>query len=108
MSLLWAGFLVLGGNEGDEGGLDSCANSMLKGALEIKQPSFAELPTKAMYVVPWASALVEEGLNFSDMGLGGEDSSPIPLLSITPFGLPLSAELNCGNEAVECEYTGYF
>ena len=42
-------------------------------------------------------------MNFLDKGLGGEDSSPIPLLSITPFGLPLTAELNCGNEAVGCE-----
>ena len=42
-------------------------------------------------------------MNFLDKGLGGEDSSPIPLLSITPFGLPLTAELNGGNEAVGCE-----
>ena len=97
--------MVLGGNEGDEGGLDSCANYMPTVALEIEQPSLAELPTKAMCVVPRASALVEEELNFSDMGLVGEDSSPIPLLSITPFGLPLSTELNCGNEAVECVNT---
>ena len=39
---------------------------------------------------------------FSDMGLGGEDSSPIPLLAITPCGLPLSDELNHDNQAVEC------
>ena len=42
-------------------------------------------------------------MNFLDKGLGGEDSSPIPLLSITPFRLPLTAELNCGNKAVGCE-----
>ena len=35
--------------------------------------------------------------------MGGKDSSPILLLSITPFGLPLTAELNCGNEVVGCE-----
>ena len=35
--------------------------------------------------------------------MGGEDSSPIPLLSITPFGLPLTAKLNSGNEVVGCE-----
>ena len=35
--------------------------------------------------------------------MGGEDSSPIPLLSLTPFGLPLTAELNYGIEAVGCE-----
>ena len=56
-----------------------------------------------MCAVPGASALVEEEFNFSDTGLGGEDSSPIPLLSISPFGLPLTAELNCGNEVVGCE-----
>ena len=104
LSLSWAGLEVLGDNEGDEGGLDSCANFRPKAALEIEQPSSAELPTKAMCVVPGASALVEEELNISDMGLGGEDSSPIPL-SITPSGLPLSAEMNCGNEAVECVNT---
>ena len=35
--------------------------------------------------------------------MGGEDSSPIPLLSITPFGLPLTVELNYGIEVVGCE-----
>ena len=51
---------------------------------------------------------MEEELNISDMGLGGEDSLSIPLLSITPFGLPLSTELNCSNEVVESEHVGYF
>ena len=85
---------------GDEGGLDSL---MPTAALEFEQPSLAELPTKALCAIPGASALVEEELNFSDTCLGGEDSSPIPLLSITPFGLPLTAKLNSGNEAVGCE-----
>ena len=92
--------MVLGDNDGDEGGLDSL---MPIAAFEFEQPSLAELPTKALCAVPGVSALVEEEFNFSDMGLGGEDSSPIPLLSITPFGLPLTAELNCGNEAVGYE-----
>ena len=99
LSLSRAGLVVLDDNEGDEGGLDSF---MPIAALEFEQPSLAELPTKALCVVLRASALVEEELNFSDMGLGGEHSSPIPLLCITPFGLPLSVELNYGNEAVEC------
>ena len=99
LSLSRAGLVVLGDNEGDEGGLDSF---MPTAGLEFEQPSLAELPTKALCVVPGVSALVEEELNFSNTGLGGEDSSPIPLLSITPFGLPLTVELNCGNEAVEC------
>ena len=53
--------------------------------------------------VPEACGLVEEGWNLSDKGLGGEDSSPVPLLSITPSGLHLTAKLNCGNEVVGCE-----
>ena len=81
LSLSRAGLVVLGDNEGDEGGLDSF---MPTAALEFEQPSLAELPTKALCVVPGVSAFVEEELNFSNTGLGGEDSSPIPLLSITP------------------------
>ena len=100
LSLSRTGLVVLGDNEGDEGGLDSL---MPTDALEFEQPSLAELPTKALCAVPGVSALVEEEFNFSNTGLGGEDSSPIPLLSITPFGLPLTAELNCGIEAVGCE-----
>ena len=65
-------------------------------------------PTKALCVVSGVSDLVEEELNISDLGLGGEDSLSIPLLSITPFGLPLSTELNCSNEVVESEHVGYF
>ena len=58
------------------------------------------LPTEAMCGVPGVSALAEEGLN--SMGLGGEDSFSMPLLSITPFGLPSSTDLNCGNETMKC------
>ena len=102
LSLSRAGLVVLGDNDRDEGGWDNCTNFRLKDVLELKQPSLAVLPTKALFVVLGASALAEEGLNIPDMGLGGEDSLSIPLLSITPFGLPLSAKLNCGNEAVVC------
>ena len=72
-------------------------------ALEPEQPRLVELPTKTLCAVPGASVLVEEEWNLSDKGLGGEDSSPVPLMSITPSGIHLSAELNCGNEAVGCE-----
>ena len=92
--------MVLGDQEGDEGGLDSL---MPIAALESEQPRLAELPTKALCAVPGASVLVEEEWNVSNKGLGGEDSSPVPLLSITPSGLHLIAKLNCGNEAVGCE-----
>ncbi|XP_050277959.1 uncharacterized protein LOC126719454 [Quercus robur] len=97
LSLSRARLVVLG-----EGGWDSCANFRPKAVLELDQSSLAVIPMKAMCVVPGAGVLVEEELDISDMGLGGEDSLSIPLMSITPFGLPLSAELNCGNEAVEC------
>ena len=100
LSLSRTGLVVLGDNEGDEGGLDSF---MLTDALEFEQPNLAELPRKALCAVPKVSTFVEEEFNFSNSGLGGEDSSPIPLLSITPFGLPLTAKLNCGIEAVGCE-----
>ena len=100
LSLLRAGLVVLGDQEGDEGGLVSL---MPIAALESEQPRLAELPTKALCAVPGASVLVEEEWNVSNKGLGGEDSSPVPLLSITPSGLHLTAKLNCGNEAVGCE-----
>ena len=101
LSLLRAGLVVLSDNVGVEGGWDSCANFKPKAALELEQPSLAVSPMKALCVVSGASVLVEEELNISDMGLDGEDSLSTPLLSITPFGLPLSAELNCSNEVVE-------
>ena len=100
LSLSRTGLVGLGDNEGDEGGLDSF---MLTDALEFEQPNLAELPRKALCAVPKVSTFVEEEFNFSNSGLGGEDSSPIPLLSITPFGLPLTAKLNCGIEVVGCE-----
>ena len=100
LSFLRAGLVVLGDQEGDDGGLVSF---MPIAALDSEQPRLAELPTKALCAVPRASVLAEEEWNVSDKGLGGEDSSPNPLMFITPFGLHLSAELNCGNEAVGCE-----
>ena len=48
---------------------------------------------------------MEEEMDISVLGLGGEDSLSIPLMSITPFGLALSAELNYGIEVVGCENT---
>ena len=87
--------------EGDEGGFDNCADPP-EAALVFEKPRSAELPTMALSVVPGVCSLVEEGENFSEMGLGGEVSSPIPLLAITPGGLPMSDELNRDNQAVEC------
>ena len=101
LSLSRAGLMGLSDNVGVEGGWDSCANFKPNAALELVQPSLAVSPTKALCIVSGVSDLVEEELNISYMGLGGEDSLSTPLLSITPFGLPLSAELNCCNEAVE-------
>ena len=87
--------------EGDEGGFDNSADPP-EAALVFEKPRSAELPTMALSVVPGVCSLVEEGENFSEMGLGGEVSSPIPLLAITPGGLPMSDELNRDNQAVEC------
>ena len=88
-------------NIGAEGGWDSCVISKPNAALEIVQPSSAVTPTKALCAGARVSDLVEVELNNSDMGLGGEDSLLTPLLSITPFGFPLAAEVNWSNEAVE-------
>ena len=105
LSLSRARLVVLGDNNGDESGWDSYANFRLKVVLEHDQSNLMVISTKAVCVVPRAGVLVEEELDISDMGLGGEDSLSTLLMSITPFGLPLSAELICGNEAVECVNT---
>ena len=59
------------------------------------------IPTKAIYNVPGPNVSVEEEMVTSDLGLGGEVILPIPLRTITPFGLALSVELTM------CEYVGY-
>ena len=112
LSLSRAGLVDLGVNDGDEGGWDSRASLKQgidnngfrpKAVLEHDQSNLAVIPTKAVCVVPEASVLVEEEMDISD--IGGEDSLSIPLMTITPFGLALSAELNCGTEAVGCVNT---
>ena len=95
LSLSRTGIVALGDNEGNEGGLDSCLPT---DAFVSEQPRLAKLPMKALCVVPGVSNYMEEDFNLSNSGLGEEESSPIPLMSITPFGLSLSAE-NCGTEA---------
>ena len=70
LSLLQAGLVVLGDNEGDEGGLDSCANFKPKAALEIEQPSLAKLPTKAMCVVPWGECFGGGRIEYFRYGFG--------------------------------------
>ena len=100
LSFSRTGIVALGDNEGDEGGLDSC---LLTDAFEFEQLRLMELPLKALCAVPGVSNL-EEDFNFSNSGLGEEESSPIPLLSITPFGSPLTVE-NCDMEAVGSEST---
>ena len=101
LSLSRAGLVGLRDNIGAEGGWDSCVISKPSAALAIVQPSSVESPTKALCAVSEVGDLVEDELNNSDMGLGGEDSLSTPLLSFTPFGFPLAAELNWSNEAVE-------
>ena len=99
LSISRTGIVALGDNEGNGGGLDSCLPT---DAFEVEHPRLVELPKKALCAAPGVSNYVEEDFNFSNSGLGEEESSPIPLLSITPFGLPLTVE-NCGTEAVGCE-----
>ena len=99
LSLMKVGFMVLGDQEGDNGGLVSLT------ALDFEQSRLAESPMKAVCAVSGASVLGEEERSVSDKDLGGEVSSPVPLMAITPSGLQLSAKLNGGNEAVGCENT---
>ena len=99
LSISRTGIVALGDNEGNGGGLDSCLPT---DAFEVEHPRLAELTMKALCAAPGVSNYVEEDFNFSNSGLGDKESSPIPLLSITPFGLPLTVE-NCGTEAVGCE-----
>ena len=112
--LLRAGLVDLCVNDGDEGGLDSRASLKQgidnngfrpKAVLEHDQSNLAMIPTKAICDVPGASVLVEEEMDILEMGLGGSDSLSIPLMTITPFGLALSVELNYGPEAVGCVNT---
>ena len=103
LSLYRAGLVILGNNVGDRGGWESYAIVRTEAVLDIEKPNLAVTPSKTVCVVPGVSALAVEGLISPDMGLGGEESLSIPLLSNTPFGLPISAELNCCNENVECE-----
>ena len=101
LSFSRTGIVALGVNEGDVGGLDSC---LLTDAFDFEQLRSVEFPLKALCAVPGVGNLEEEDFNFSNSGLGEEESSPIPLLSITPFGLPLTVE-NCDTEAVGSEST---
>lgn len=114
LGLSRAGLVDLGVNDGDEGGWDCCAG-LTQGidnngfrpnsVLEHDQSNLAVIPMKAVCDVLGASVLVEEEMDISVLGLGGEDSLSIPLMTITPFGLALSAELNYGTEVVGCENT---
>ena len=99
LSFMKAGFVVLGEQERGTGGLVSIT------ALDSEQSSLVESPTKDVCAVSGASALGEEDWSMSDKVLGGEDSSPVPLMAINPSGLQLSAELNGDIEAVGCVNT---
>ena len=58
-----------------------------------------------MCAVSGTSVLGEEDWSILDKDLGGEDSSPVPLMAINPSGLQLSAESNGDIEAVGCVNT---
>ena len=90
------GIMPLGAKEGNEGGL------CLPTVDFPEQPRLVEPPLMALCAAPGVSNFLEEDFTLSNPGLGEEESSPIPLMSIIPFGLSLSAE-NSGSEAVGCE-----
>ena len=97
LSISSTGIMPLGAKERNEGGL--CLPTV---DFVPEQPRLVESPLMALCAAPGVSNFLEEDFNLSNPGLGEEESSPIPLMSIIPFGLSLSAE-NCGNEAVGCE-----
>ncbi|KAK9981948.1 hypothetical protein SO802_035181, partial [Lithocarpus litseifolius] len=114
LSLSRAGLVDLGVNAEDEGDWAKyeCLNHEIDynglrptAVLEHDQSKLVVLSTKAVGDVPRASVLVEEDLGISDMGLGGKDILSVPLMTITPTGMALSAELNYGTEAVGCGNT---
>ena len=94
LSISSTGIMPLGAKERNVGGL--CLDFV------PGQPRLVESPLKALCAAPGVRNFLEEELTLSNPGLGEEESSPIPLMSIIPFGLSLSAE-NSGNEAVGCE-----
>ena len=66
------------------------------------QPRLVETPLMALCAASGVSNCLEEDFKLSNPGLGEEESSPIPLMSIIPFGLSLPAE-NSGSEAAGYE-----
>ena len=99
LSFMKAGFVVRGEQERGSGGLVSIT------ALDSEHSSLAESPLKDVCAVPGTSVLGEEDWSMLDKVLGGEDSSPVPLMAINPSGLQLSAESNGDIEAVGCVNT---
>lgn len=66
--------------------------------------NLAAIPMKPDCGSPGVSALAEGEMVSSVLGLGDVDSFP-PLMTITPLGLALSAELNSGTEVLGLENT---
>ena len=93
------GIDALGVTEGDGADLD---RRLMTDDFDVEQLRNVESPLKALCAVSGMGNLEEENFNFSDSGLGEEECSPIPLLSISPIGLPLTVE-NCVMEAVGSE-----
>ncbi|KAL0012906.1 hypothetical protein SO802_008014 [Lithocarpus litseifolius] len=86
LSFSRVGFLDVGVNDGVNGGW-----------VRQDQTNLAVIPTKAVCAIPGTCELVDVEKDFSDTGLGGEDFLSVPLTTITPSGLALSADY--GSEA---------
>ena len=103
MSLLRARIAELGVQGGDEGGWVDFAG-VAQGIETLHQATQLVVSTDCGYLE--ARVLTEREVVSVDMGLGDVDS-PSPLMTISPLGLAVPAELNSGNEVLGLENTLY-
>ena len=103
LSLSRAGIAELSVQDGDEGGWVDFAR-VAQGIETPYQVDQLVVSTDCCY--PEAKVSTEREVVSADMGLGDVDS-PSPLMTITPLGLAVLAELNSGNEVLELENTLY-
>ena len=103
MSLSRAGIAELGVQGGDERGWVDFAR-VAQGIETPHQATQLVVSTDCGY--PEAKVSTEKEVVSADMGLGDVDS-PSPLMTISPLGLAVPAELNSGNEVLGLENTLY-
>ena len=103
----------LGVQSGDGGGQDSCVSDFQgignyrhtpTAVLNLDQSMLAVIPTKADHGSPGSIVLADGEVGNANLGLA-EVESFSPLITITPLGLALSAELNRGTEVLGLENT---